>query len=47
VDGNRTWAAPQRGPLRQVKLGETKIDPNHGGTIRLENAGYASYLERG
>lgn len=47
LDGTRTWAAPQRGPLRQLKLGETKIDPNHGGTIRVETATYASYLERG
>lgn len=46
IDGNRTWAAPQKGPLRQLKLGETKIDPNHGGTVRLESVSYASYLER-
>jgi hypothetical protein len=46
VDGTRIWAAPQRGPLRELKLGETKIDPQHGGTIRIERAGYASYLER-
>jgi hypothetical protein len=46
VDGTRIWAAPQRGPLRELKLGETKIDPQHGGTIRIERAGYASFLER-
>jgi hypothetical protein len=47
IDGNRTWAAPQRGPLRQVKLGETKVDPLHSGTMRIERVGYASYVGRG
>jgi hypothetical protein len=47
VDGTRIWAAPQRSPLRQLKLGETKIDPQHGGTIRIEDVRYASFLERG
>ncbi len=47
IDGNRTWAAPQRGPLNQLKLGETKIDPEHSGTVRVEAIGYASYLQGG
>jgi hypothetical protein len=46
VDGTRIWAAPQRGPLRQIKLGETKVDPSHGGTIRVESVTYTSHLDR-
>jgi len=38
IDGADVWKTSQQGPLRQLKLGETKRDAEHGGTIRVERA---------
>jgi hypothetical protein len=46
LDGQRVWAAPPREELGQLKLGETKNDPQHGGSMRVEAASYASTLRR-
>ena len=45
-DGRQVWSAPPRGELNQVRLGETKRDSAHAGTMRLEAASYALALER-
>lgn len=45
-DGREVWAAPSRGELSQMRLGETKRDSLHGGTMRIEAAYYAVALER-
>ena len=45
-DGRQVWTAPARGELNQMRLGETKRDPAHGGTMRIEAASYALALER-
>jgi hypothetical protein len=44
IDGQQVWTAPQRGSLNQLKLGETKRDPLHAGTLRVEAATYVSTL---
>jgi hypothetical protein len=46
VDGNDIWKAQQEGPLGQLKLGETKRDAAHGGTLRIEKASYRRGLVR-
>ncbi|MDQ3703498.1 MAG: hypothetical protein M3442_21645 [Chloroflexota bacterium] len=46
VDGKEVWAAGQREALGQIKLGETKVDADHGGTMRVQRAVYQSFLER-
>lgn len=33
--GAEVWAAPDPGPFRYLRLGETRSDPEHGGTLRL------------
>ena len=45
-DGRQVWSAPSRGELNQVRLGETKRDSAHAGTMRIEAASYALALER-
>lgn len=45
-DGQEVWTAPQRGELNQMRLGETKRDPLHAGTMRIESASYEMTLER-
>ena len=45
-DGRQVWTAPSRGELNQVRLGETKRDSAHAGTMRIEAASYALALER-
>jgi hypothetical protein len=45
-DGREIWTAPQRGELNQMRLGETKRDALHGGTMRIEAASYGLTLER-
>ena len=45
-DGRQVWSAPARGELNQMRLGETKRDAQHGGTMRVETASYAVALER-
>ncbi|CAA9279801.1 MAG: hypothetical protein AVDCRST_MAG77-4301 [uncultured Chloroflexi bacterium] len=46
IDGRQVWAAPQRGELNQVRLGETKNDREHGGSMRVESVSYRVTLER-
>jgi hypothetical protein len=46
VDGNEIWKAQQQGPLAQLKLGETKRDAAHGGSLRVERASYRRDLVR-
>ena len=45
-DGRQIWTAPSRGELNQMRLGETKRDAAHGGTMRIEAASYQLALER-
>ena len=47
IDGKQVWKAPDREPLNQVRLGESKSDSAHAGTMRLERATYAATLNRG
>ncbi len=44
IDGQVIWRAPQREELTQVRLGEPKTDPQHGGRLRLETASYTASL---
>jgi hypothetical protein len=46
IDGKEIWSATQREALGMIKLGETRVDPEHGGSMRLERASYESFLER-
>ena len=46
VDGRQLWSAPSREPLSQIRLGETKQDPQHAGSLRLERLSYAVLLDR-
>lgn len=46
LDGRQIWSAVPREPITQVRLGESKTDPSHGGAMRLERATYAVSLER-
>ena len=46
LDGKIVWSAPQRGELNQMKLGETKTDREHGGSMRIELASYVTSLDR-
>jgi len=46
IDGERIWAQPSRHELSQVRLGETKADPEHGGRLRLEAASFSIALDR-
>lgn len=46
IDGQQVWSTLQQGELNQIKLGETKNDPQHGGSMRLEHVRYTSALER-
>ncbi len=46
IDGADVWKTRQQGPLRQLKLGETKRDAEHGGTIRVERATYRRVIAR-
>jgi hypothetical protein len=45
IDGRQVWSGPQHGEINQIRLGETKRDAEHGGTIRLEAASYVTRLE--
>lgn len=47
IDGKPAWKAPDREPVNQVRLGESKSDSAHAGTMRLERASYAATLNRG
>jgi len=46
IDGRQVWSAPSVEELNLVKLGETKVDPEHGGSMRVESVSYASSLIR-
>jgi hypothetical protein len=46
IDGKVVWSAPQREELGQVKLGETHVDPLHGGSMRVESVSYVAALDR-
>ena len=46
IDGRQVWSAPQRGGLSPIRLGETRADPQHGGSMRVEAVSYSSALER-
>lgn len=46
IDGADVWKTSQQGPLRQLKLGETKRDAEHGGTIRVERATFRRQIAR-
>ncbi|HEU5317084.1 MAG TPA: hypothetical protein VFX49_13325 [Chloroflexota bacterium] len=46
LDGRQVWKAPEREAINQVRLGDSKTDPAHGGVMRLERASYASSLIR-
>ncbi|MGI8422855.1 MAG: hypothetical protein ACR2NO_01835 [Chloroflexota bacterium] len=45
VDGRQVWSASQRGPLRQLRLGETRSDPEHGGAMSIERVSFLNHLE--
>jgi hypothetical protein len=46
LDGRQVWKAPAREAFNQLRLGDSKSDPAHGGSMRLERASYASTLVR-
>ena len=46
IDGNEIWKARSQGPLGQFKVGETKRDAAHGGSIKVERASYRTVLTR-
>jgi hypothetical protein len=46
VDGKPVWQAPSAEEFGQVKLGETKVDSAHGGTMRVEAVSYSASLDR-
>src|SRR5436190_2341591 len=46
LDGKQVWSAPSVEAFDQVKLGETKVDPQHGGTMRVEAVSYIATLDR-
>jgi hypothetical protein len=46
IDGRQVWSARSAEEFNLVKLGETKVDPEHGGSMRVESVSYASALIR-
>ena len=46
LDGKQVWSARSAEELNQVKLGETKKDPQHGGSMRVESVSYTATLDR-
>ena len=46
VDGNEIWKSRSQGPLGQLKVGESKRDAAHGGTVKVERASYRTVLTR-
>ena len=46
IDGVDVWKTMQQGPIRQLKIGETKRDAAHGGTIRVEKASFRREIAR-
>lgn len=46
VDGIMLWSAPQREPLDELRLGETRAEPDHGGVIALYEASYTRRVTR-
>jgi hypothetical protein len=46
IDGRQVWSAPSVEEFNLVKLGETKVDPEHGGSMRVESVAYSTALIR-
>ncbi|MBI3970095.1 MAG: hypothetical protein HY332_02295 [Chloroflexi bacterium] len=46
IDGRLLWSAPQREPLEEIRLGETRAEPEHGGSMLLSEASYVRRLLR-
>jgi hypothetical protein len=46
LDGKQVWSARSWEEFDQVKLGETKVDAQHGGSMRVEAVSYAATLDR-
>jgi hypothetical protein len=46
VDGRQVWSAPEREPLDQLRLGDSRTEPDHGGTVALARASYTRRLAR-
>jgi hypothetical protein len=46
IDGKQVWSAPSVEEFDQVKLGETKVDAQHGGSMRVEAVSYTATLDR-
>lgn len=38
------WSAPDPGPFRSVRPGETRTDDEHGGTLRLNTLQFTRYV---
>jgi hypothetical protein len=47
LGGETLWQGPAGGPFGYVRLGETRSDPLHGGTLRLYGSRYRYFLDRG
>ena len=45
LDGREVWTAPQRGEIKQLRLGETRSDPEHAGEMVLQHASFSNRLE--
>ena len=46
VDGRQVWSAAAREPITQARLGESKRDPQHAGSMRIERVSFAIALDR-
>lgn len=46
IDGKQVWSTMQHEALNQVKLGETKVDAEHGGSMSVQSVRYSSALDR-
>jgi hypothetical protein len=47
LGGETLWQGPAGGPFGYIRLGETRSDPLHGGTLRLYGLRYRSFIDRG
>ena len=46
IDGRPVWSAAAREPITQARLGETKRDTAHAGSMRIEQVFFAIALDR-
>jgi hypothetical protein len=46
IDGRQVWSAQSAEEFNLVKLGETKVDDAHGGSMRVESVSYSTALIR-